>query len=216
MVALLGGAAVQQLRPTDDWHERRFHKGSFLASWCVQIGIVCRVQPWMSCVITLNPSHPSKHFDSPWWLKAGLVPPCAVRGARLLAGHRCLCADSEPCSFSLAEGPKRQKMAKIIYTHTDEAPMLATYSLLPIIQAGCKPSACCICNISKAMVRSSNVRVETSDISVAARRAFVQRLLSCWHCRSANEDHRLVPREITTSTKTSRCSVRPWEALSEA
>eukprot|EP00439_Symbiodinium_sp_Y106_P039140 s2007_g4.t1 len=50
--------------------------------------------------------------------------------------------------------PKRQKMAKIIYTHTDEAPMLATYSLLPIIQA---------------MVRSSNVRVETSDISVAAR-----------------------------------------------
>ncbi|CAE7756842.1 icd [Symbiodinium pilosum] len=45
-------------------------------------------------------------------------------------------------------------MAKMIYTHTDEAPMLATYSLLPIIQA---------------MVRSSNVRVETSDISVAAR-----------------------------------------------
>ena len=25
--------------------------------------------------------------------------------------------------------------AKIIYTHTDEAPALATYSLLPIIQA---------------------------------------------------------------------------------
>eukprot|EP00437_Effrenium_voratum_P006235 CAMPEP_0181423522 /NCGR_PEP_ID=MMETSP1110-20121109/14171_1 /TAXON_ID=174948 /ORGANISM="Symbiodinium sp., Strain CCMP421" /LENGTH=867 /DNA_ID=CAMNT_0023546649 /DNA_START=48 /DNA_END=2651 /DNA_ORIENTATION=+ len=45
-------------------------------------------------------------------------------------------------------------MAKIIYTHTDEAPMLATYSLLPIIQA---------------VVRSSNVRVETRDISVAAR-----------------------------------------------
>eukprot|EP00440_Ansanella_granifera_P055488 gb/GFBE01060152.1/.p1 GENE.gb/GFBE01060152.1/~~gb/GFBE01060152.1/.p1 ORF type:complete len:867 (+),score=307.40 gb/GFBE01060152.1/:1-2601(+) len=45
-------------------------------------------------------------------------------------------------------------MAKIIYTHTDEAPMLATYSLLPIIQA---------------VVRSSRVKVELRDISVAAR-----------------------------------------------
>ncbi|MDQ1624502.1 MAG: Monomeric isocitrate dehydrogenase, partial [Actinomycetota bacterium] len=26
-------------------------------------------------------------------------------------------------------------MAKIIYTHTDEAPMLATYSFLPIVEA---------------------------------------------------------------------------------
>ena len=31
-------------------------------------------------------------------------------------------------------------MSKIIYTHTDEAPMLATYSFLPIIEAFPKPS----------------------------------------------------------------------------
>jgi len=45
-------------------------------------------------------------------------------------------------------------MAKIIYTHTDEAPMLATYSFLPIIQA---------------FVKSSDVQVELSDISVSGR-----------------------------------------------
>ncbi|WP_151192587.1 NADP-dependent isocitrate dehydrogenase [Cysteiniphilum sp. JM-1] len=43
---------------------------------------------------------------------------------------------------------------KLIYTHTDEAPMLATYSLLPIIEAFTKP-----CGID----------VETKDISLAAR-----------------------------------------------
>ena len=30
-------------------------------------------------------------------------------------------------------------MSKLIYTETDEAPMLATYSLLPIIQRFAKP-----------------------------------------------------------------------------
>eukprot|EP00933_Yihiella_yeosuensis_P081040 TRINITY_DN94576_c0_g1_i1.p1 TRINITY_DN94576_c0_g1~~TRINITY_DN94576_c0_g1_i1.p1 ORF type:complete len:863 (+),score=245.01 TRINITY_DN94576_c0_g1_i1:67-2655(+) len=45
-------------------------------------------------------------------------------------------------------------MAKIIYTHCDEAPMLATYSLLPIIQS---------------VVKSSNVKVETRDISLSGR-----------------------------------------------
>ena len=44
--------------------------------------------------------------------------------------------------------------AKIIYTHTDEAPALATYSLLPIIQAFA--SAC-------------GVEVETRDISLSGR-----------------------------------------------
>ncbi len=44
--------------------------------------------------------------------------------------------------------------AKIIYTLTDEAPLLATYSLLPIIQAFVKPVG---------------IEVVTSDISVAAR-----------------------------------------------
>src|ERR1700722_14053377 len=41
---------------------------------------------------------------------------------------------------------------KIIYTLTDEAPALATYSLLPIV---------------KAFTRSSNVIVETRDISLS-------------------------------------------------
>ena len=44
--------------------------------------------------------------------------------------------------------------AKIIYTHTDEAPALATYSLLPIIQA---------------FTRAAGVVVETRDISLAGR-----------------------------------------------
>ena len=44
--------------------------------------------------------------------------------------------------------------AKIIYTHTDEAPLLATYSFLPIIQA---------------YAAKAGVEVETRDISVAAR-----------------------------------------------
>lgn len=43
---------------------------------------------------------------------------------------------------------------KIIYTETDEAPALATYSLLPII---------------KAFTHSAGVAVETRDISLAAR-----------------------------------------------
>jgi len=44
--------------------------------------------------------------------------------------------------------------SKIIYTQTDEAPMLATYSLLPIIEAFTKPA---------------DVAVETRDISLAGR-----------------------------------------------
>ncbi|HET6166688.1 MAG TPA: NADP-dependent isocitrate dehydrogenase [Marmoricola sp.] len=43
---------------------------------------------------------------------------------------------------------------KIIYTHTDEAPLLATYSFLPIVQA---------------YAAKAGVAVETRDISVAAR-----------------------------------------------
>jgi len=44
--------------------------------------------------------------------------------------------------------------SKIIYTKTDEAPALATYSLLPIV---------------KAFTASAGVQVETRDISLAAR-----------------------------------------------
>ncbi len=46
------------------------------------------------------------------------------------------------------------KQATIIYTHTDEAPLLATYSFLPII---------------KAYAAKAGVEVETRDISLAAR-----------------------------------------------
>ncbi|MGI9644810.1 MAG: NADP-dependent isocitrate dehydrogenase, partial [Ilumatobacteraceae bacterium] len=44
--------------------------------------------------------------------------------------------------------------SKIIYTHTDEAPLLATYSLLPIIEA---------------FAHAADVDVETRDISLAGR-----------------------------------------------
>ena len=44
--------------------------------------------------------------------------------------------------------------AKIIYTKTDEAPALATYSLLPII---------------KAFTDAAGIAVETRDISLSAR-----------------------------------------------
>src|SRR3954463_926334 len=45
-------------------------------------------------------------------------------------------------------------MATIIYTKTDEAPLLATYSFLPIIQA---------------YASTAGVEVETRDISLAGR-----------------------------------------------
>ena len=46
------------------------------------------------------------------------------------------------------------KTAKIMYTKTDEAPALATRSFLPIV---------------KAFTKSSNIEIETKDISLAAR-----------------------------------------------
>ena len=45
-------------------------------------------------------------------------------------------------------------MSKIIYTYTDEAPMLATASLLPIVQA---------------FASTAGVELETRDISLAGR-----------------------------------------------
>ncbi len=44
--------------------------------------------------------------------------------------------------------------SKIIYTHTDEAPLLATYSLLPIVEA---------------YASAADVEIETRDISLAGR-----------------------------------------------
>jgi len=45
-------------------------------------------------------------------------------------------------------------MSKIIYTKTDEAPALATYSFLPII---------------KAFTKTSGINIETKDISLSSR-----------------------------------------------
>ena len=57
----------------------------------------------------------------------------------------------------------KKRSAKIIYTETDEAPRLATFSLLPIIQA---------------FTASAGVQVETRDISLSGRiiAAFPERL----------------------------------------
>ena len=44
--------------------------------------------------------------------------------------------------------------SRILYTYTDEAPALATHSLLPIVQA---------------FTRAAGVIVETRDISLAGR-----------------------------------------------
>ena len=54
-------------------------------------------------------------------------------------------------------------MATIIYTHTDEAPLLATYSFLPVVEA---------------FARTAGIDVQTRDISLAGRiiAAFADRL----------------------------------------
>jgi isocitrate dehydrogenase len=46
-----------------------------------------------------------------------------------------------------------KSVSKIIYTETDEAPALATYSLLPIVNA---------------FTKAADIVVESRDISVAA------------------------------------------------
>src|SRR5687767_556425 len=64
----------------------------------------------------------------------------------------------------VAETTRRDmSTATIVYTHTDEAPALATYSLLPII---------------RAFTKAAGVVVEVRDISLAGRilAAFPERL----------------------------------------
>ena len=63
--------------------------------------------------------------------------------------------------------------SKIIYTETDEAPMLATYSLLPVIQRFAKPMG---------------IEVEKRDISVAGR------LIA--HFADRLEPHQRIPDEL--------------------
>ena len=62
----------------------------------------------------------------------------------LLAGYNLIIEESNPMSVSTT----------IIYTKTDEAPALATYSLLPIVQA---------------FTKHAGIAVETRDISLAGR-----------------------------------------------
>jgi isocitrate dehydrogenase len=55
---------------------------------------------------------------------------------------------------SMTIRPSSRQTAKIVYTLTDEAPALATYSFLPIVQA---------------FAQAAQVSIETSDISLAGR-----------------------------------------------
>lgn len=68
------------------------------------------------------------------------------------ASRRSLQLGVSRCSRCLSTSPAA--LSKIIYTETDEAPMLATYSLLPVIQRFAKPMG---------------IEVEKRDISVAGR-----------------------------------------------
>src|SRR6478736_2213061 len=67
------------------------------------------------------------------------------------SSQRCRTAN---CPRGSGVTPLMAGNARIIYTHTDEAPLLATYSFLPIVQA---------------YAGKAGVEVETRDISVAAR-----------------------------------------------
>ena len=64
------------------------------------------------------------------------------------AGRCCVRRDTDPSNNRLKfntrlshikRTPTDFDMSKLIYTETDEAPMLATYSLLPVIQRFAKP-----------------------------------------------------------------------------
>src|SRR5262245_27934692 len=59
-----------------------------------------------------------------------------------------------PARICLAPKPRDTMSTKIIYTQTDEAPALATYSLLPIV---------------RAFTKAAGLTVETRDISLAGR-----------------------------------------------
>src|SRR5690606_27037144 len=64
-------------------------------------------------------------------------------------------APRDPCPHRKRESPTlMSNRSKITYTFTDEAPALATYSLLPIV---------------KAFASSADIDVETRDISLGAR-----------------------------------------------
>jgi len=64
-----------------------------------------------------------------------------------------LSARTSPASASLSGAARRSASSKIVYTHTDEAPALATYAFLPVINH---------------MAKWAGIHVELADISVRA------------------------------------------------
>src|SRR5690606_33286695 len=104
------------------------------------------------------PFRPIASFDG----RRGRFDISEFRGAREPSGAR----ETGLRPYNAPSGPTRSRKerrltrtcnrmtAKIIYTLTDEAPALATYSLLPIVQA---------------FARAADVTVETRDISLAGR-----------------------------------------------
>jgi len=92
-----------------------------------------------------------------------------IRSAsRSAVASRCLQQQQRLFSVTAAD------QSKIIYTETDEAPMLATYSLLPVIQRFAKPMG---------------IEVEKRDISVAGR------LIA--HFPDYLEPHQRIPDELS-------------------
>ena len=86
------------------------------------------------------------------------APPTPFRHRMLrhtfAAGRSVGTARGRAAAFDLTALRAFSSQAKIVYTYTDEAPMLATYSLLPIIRKFTDPAG---------------IQVDLSDISVAAR-----------------------------------------------
>ncbi|RMM02871.1 Isocitrate dehydrogenase, partial [Pseudomonas savastanoi] len=89
----------------------------------------------------MHPTSPRMNLDlGPWPNRGQECIPCAYRDFVHAQQNR--------------ELIRMSNRSKIIYTFTDEAPALATYSLLPIIEA---------------FTASSDIDVETRDISLAGR-----------------------------------------------
>src|SRR6476620_601087 len=74
--------------------------------------------------------------------------------ATLIAAATTRCSSKNLTELTPGDNHMSAEQPSIIYTLTDEAPLLATYAFLPIIQAFTEPAG---------------IEVKTSDISVAAR-----------------------------------------------
>ena len=61
-------------------------------------------------------------------------------------------------SSRIKRTPTDFNMSKLIYTETDEAPMLATYSLLPVIQRFAKPMGIEVSRVRACQLKYSVLR----------------------------------------------------------